>query len=201
MENTIKIDQELAQAVWVAHALFDRGKTTGTTANISFINENRIYISCSGSCFGTLVTEDFVSVDLVDIGNIKKTSGKRPSKELELHKILYQSSDNIRAVIHVHGPYSVLWSCLTREDSRDAIPCYTPYLDMKLGRVVSVPYERPGSEELFSAFRKRIGPERGYLLRNHGSIVGGTSIMNAFDAIEELEQSAFLACTLKILKP
>ena len=56
MENTIKIDQELAQAVWVAHALFDRGKTTGTTANISFINENRIYISCSGSCFGTLVT-------------------------------------------------------------------------------------------------------------------------------------------------
>ena len=42
------------QALWIAHSLFDRGKTSGTTANLSFRYGDLIYITCSGSCFGTL---------------------------------------------------------------------------------------------------------------------------------------------------
>lgn len=64
---------------------------------------------------------------------------------------------------------------------------------MKLGAVVEIPYAPPGSQELFSLMRERVGTERGYLLCNHGPIVAGRSLMNAFECLEELEQSAWLA--------
>ena len=184
------------QAVWTAHTLFDRNKTSGTTANISFLINDTIYISRSGSCFGTLKVDDFVAVSLnSDVSTCRQDSNK-PSKELELHRILYQTHPEVTAVIHTHAPYATLWSCLKHKADRDVIPWYTPYLSMKLGSVALVPYAPPGSEELFNAFQRSIGVERGYLLQNHGPIVGGKTMMNAFEAIEELEQSVWIAWNL-----
>lgn len=181
-------EKSLDEAVWIAHALFERGKTSGTTANISFRCGESIYISRSGSCFGTLTKDDFVELS----ADWRSASGT-PSKELPLHLALYASCADTQAVIHTHAPYSTLWSCLAHENSRDVIPQYTPYLTMKLGAVVEVPYAPPGSEALFALMRERVGAERGYLLSNHGPIVAGRSLMNAFECIEELEQSAWIA--------
>ncbi len=190
---TLQAKKELA--IWIAHSLFARGKTSGTTANMSFRHGNSIFITCSGSCFGTLATKDLVEMNLD--GTPTMLNGKRASKEFELHRILYKSSDSIKAVIHTHSPHAVLWSCLKHENPRDVIGHETPYLDMKLGNVVLVPYAPPGSQELFTVMRKMVGAERGYLLSHHGGIVGGLSLMNAFEAIEELEQAAWLSWQLK----
>ena len=48
MENNLKT------AVWIAHSLFERGKATGSSANMSFKEKDHIYITGSGTCFGTL---------------------------------------------------------------------------------------------------------------------------------------------------
>jgi len=180
----------------VAHSLFNRGKTSGTTANISFLHDNTIYISCSGSCFGTLTGDDLVPVSLYGETASENTTTK-PSKELPLHRALYQRHGDVKAVIHTHSPYATLWSCLSHPGSRNVMPKYTPYLRMQLGNVVGVPYAAPGSEELFALFNQCVGEERGYLLMNHGPVVGGETMMKAFAAIEELEQSAWIACYIK----
>ena len=188
------LGEKLDAAVWAANALFDRGKTSGTTANLSFLYNGAYYVSRSGSCFGTLTRTDLVRVEAD--GSWDEAVGN-PSKEFALHKMLYENDAEIQAVIHVHSPYAVLWSCIPHEDPRDVFPHITPYLDMKLGKIAETPYAPPGSRELFDAFRESLGPERGYLLCNHGPIVGGTSIINAFEAIEELEQTAFVCWELK----
>lgn len=59
-----KLDRKLEQAVWVAYSLFEQGKTTGSFANMSFRHKNKIYITASGSCFGTMKKEDFVCMDM-----------------------------------------------------------------------------------------------------------------------------------------
>ncbi len=79
----------------------------------------------------------------------------------------------------------------------DCIPDHTPYLKMKVGTVGLIPYEKPGSEALFAAFRERVGRSDGYLLKNHGPVVGGASIMDAFYCLEELEESARIAWELR----
>jgi len=45
------LEEKIKAAVWTAHSLFDRGKATGSSANMSFRHNNQIYISASGSCF------------------------------------------------------------------------------------------------------------------------------------------------------
>lgn len=90
----------------------------------------------------------------------------------------------------------MLWSFIPCEKEHDCIPAHTPYLKMKLGTVGLIPYEKPGSEALFSAFRERIGLSDGYLLKNHGPVVPGKTVMDAFFCLEELEESARIAWEL-----
>lgn len=187
------LEKKLEQAVWIAHSLFERGKTAGSTANMSFRHEDKIYITASGTCFGTLKKEDFAVIDL----NGDVLGDKKPSKEFPLHLSLYQTKEQTGAVIHTHSFYSTVWSCLSHENERDCIPSYTPYLKMKLGTVGLIPYAKPGTEELFKAFRERIKDSDGYLLRNHGPVAGGKDLMDAFYILEELEESAKVAWTLK----
>ncbi len=186
------LEETLDQTVWVAHSLFQRGKTAGSSANISVRFGNSIYISASGTCFGTLSREDFAQLDFSG----QLVGGKKPSKEWPLHLALYEKSPDIGAVIHTHSLYSILWSVVPDLNESDCIPPHTPYLNMKLGTVGLIPYEKPGSEALFSAFRQRMQDSDGFLLRRHGPVVPGKNIMDAFYCLEELEESAHVAWEL-----
>lgn len=188
-----KLKEKTETAIWIAKSLFDRNRTTGSSANLSFIHEGRIYITGSGSCFGTLKEEHFAVLDLD--GNI--LSENRPSKEWPLHLQIYQKKPATGAVIHTHGCYAVLWSFVEAGDESDVIPDHTPYLRMKLGSVGLIPYEKPGSKELFSAFGERVEKSDGYLLKQHGAVVPGKDLLDAFYCIEELEESAKIAWMLK----
>ena len=187
------LEEKIKQAVWASKTLFNLGKTSGSTGNISFREGNNIFISRSGSCFGTMTENDFSILDLE--GNV--LNEKVPSKEYPIHLSYYKKFQDVQAVIHTHGRYGVLWSCMQGLEENDCIPTYTPYLKMKLGAVRLVPYEQPGSRELFKSFEAHMGVEKGYLLKRHGALVGAKSIMDAFYAMEELEESAFIAWNLK----
>ncbi|MCI6887557.1 MAG: class II aldolase/adducin family protein [Lachnospiraceae bacterium] len=188
-----KLEQKLNDTVWVCHSLFDRNKTSGSSANISFLHGGKMYISMSGSCFGTLTPNQFavMTMDGACIGD------KKPSKEWPLHLKLYQNKPETGAVIHTHGTYAVLWSFVPAENEDDCIPAHTPYLNMKLGKVCTVPYEKPGSQALFDAFDARIMHGDGYLLKQHGAVVPGSDVLDAFYCLEELEESARVAWELR----
>ncbi len=176
-------------AIWVGKAIFERNKTSGSSANMSFRYEDKVYITASGTCFGRLTTDSFsiVSTD----GTV--LNGKKPSKELPLHLALYNVA-GVEAVIHTHALYATLISCFVALDKEDdVVPSYTPYLNMKLGKIKWVQYAPPGSDELFKLFSKSVDGRKGYLLGNHGPIVGGKDILNTFYALEELEESCHVA--------
>jgi len=187
------LDEKFNDAIWVAHSLFNRGKASGSIANLSFVHEDKVYITATGTCFGTLKRDDFAVVDME--GN--QYNELKPSKELPLHLSVFKAKPDASTVLHVHSIYSVLWSCLPGLDEVDCIPDHTPYLKMKLGTVGLVPYEKPGSPELFDAFNERVHASDGWLLSHHGPVVPGKSIMEAFFAFEELEESAHIAWELR----
>lgn len=187
------LEQKIREAIWIGKALFDSDKATGSSANLSFLHEGKIYITGSGTCFGNLTKDDFAVTSLEG----EHLNGIRPSKELPLHKILYEKSITIQAVIHTHSFYSTLWSCLKHENEKDIIPEYTPYLRMKIGTIGLVPYGKPGSQKLFDYFTERVNDSDGYILQNHGPVVGDKDLMSAFYDIEELEESARIAWELR----
>ena len=193
MEQALK--RQIESACWVAHTLFARGKATGSSANLSFRHQDRIYITSSGTCFGRLTAEDF---SVMTTGG-ELLSARKASKEFPLHQALYQNDPKCGAVVHTHSTYCTLWACLPHPNlpAADILPRYTPYLSMKVGRIGLIPYAPPGSEELFSLFRARVMESDGFLLGNHGAIVGGADILQAFYAMEELEESARIAWELQ----
>lgn len=130
--DDLELKEKLEAAVWVAHSLFERGKTTGSSANMSIRHKDLVYISASGSCIGTMSKEDFTAVTM----DGTPVFARKPSKEWPLHLALYQKSPDIGAVIHTHSTYSVLWSFMPAASEQDCIPEHTPYLKMKLGTVV-----------------------------------------------------------------
>lgn len=187
------LDEKLEEAVWAAKSLFDRGRVTGSSGNISFCFEDKMYISGSGTCFGRLKKEEFSILSLKG----ERLNDVRPSKEWPMHLAVYREQRNTGAVIHTHGRYAVLWSCIDGLDENNCIPEHTPYLRMKVGNVGLIPYFTPGSEELFAAFEERVSSSNAYLLRQHGALVPAKSIMEAFFGIEELEEASFAAWNLK----
>ncbi len=187
------LQQKFADAIWVAKSLFERNKTSGSSANMSFRHGDKFFVTASGTCFGRLTQDDFVCID----SGRHLWGERKPSKEFPLHRILFQKSETIQCVIHTHSTYSVLWSCLDHETLSDIVPNHTPYLKMKVGRIGCIPYAAPGSQELFELFRERVRESEGYILKNHGPILGGKNILDTFYALEELEESARIAWLIR----
>lgn len=92
-----ELKNKIEAALWSAHNLFSKGLVNGSSGNMSFLDEDKMYITASGSCFGRLSEDDFAILDLD--GNILE--GK-PSKEYPIHLALYQSNNN-QAIIHTHS--------------------------------------------------------------------------------------------------
>lgn len=57
-----QLNEKLEAAIWAAKSLFERGRTSGSSANLSFLHDGKLYITASGSCFGRLTREDFLSL-------------------------------------------------------------------------------------------------------------------------------------------
>jgi ribulose-5-phosphate 4-epimerase/fuculose-1-phosphate aldolase len=181
-------------AAWIGSSLFMRNKTSGSSANMSFLaRDGTLFITGSGTCFGKLTVDSFARIG--QDGTLR--NAVKPSKELPLHQSLYRSAPGLQAVIHTHGPYAVLWSCLEGLDADDAVPVYTPYLRMKLGKIALVPFAPPGSQALFEAFAMRADDRPGYLLAHHGAVVGGATLMDSFYRLEELEESCRIAWEIR----
>lgn len=183
---TEKIDTLVQDAIWVGKSLFDRGKVSGSSANMSFKDGDKVYVTASGSTFGRLDKEVFsiMSLDGEILNDVK------PSKEWPLHLALFNKDDSIEAVIHTHSTYATYWSCREWDGKSDLIPTPTPYLKMKVGVVGFVPFAQPGSPELFQAFEESLTDTNCYLLQNHGPILGDKNLLSAFYAIEELEEAS-----------
>ncbi|MDR1375882.1 MAG: class II aldolase/adducin family protein [Synergistaceae bacterium] len=191
--NTSDLPGEIELAIWIGKSLFERGKTAGASANMSFLHGGQVYITGTGTCFGALTPNSFSTIDRS--GN--HLEGPPPSSEMGLHLILYDKKPKVSAIIHTHSFYSVLWSCLTHPNPADVIPPWTPYLKKRLGTIGIIPYAPPGSQELFRLFSERVEKSDGYLLANHGPVVGDKDLMSTFHSLEELEESAHVAWTLK----
>ena len=185
--------EKMAQALWTAHTLFDHQRVCGSAGNLSFLCDGVIYISASGSMFGTLCEKDFARVSLAS-GETLANSPK-PSKELPLHRLLYLHKKESKVIVHTHSFWATLWSCIPPEDA--LFPVYTPYLERTLGTLGRIPFAPPGSNELFRLFEERLDRSDAYLLNNHGPVVGGKNFREVYAALEELEESAKLAWHLK----
>ena len=179
--------------VRLSKSLFDRGFSVGSAGNISAAVEDGILMTPTNSCLGFL---DPARISKLD-HNGNHLSGDKPSKEIFLHRALYETRRQTGAVVHLHSTYATALSCLQDTDPEDCIPPLTPYVVMRVGRVRLMPYMRPGDEQAGDLIRALKGAYAAVLLANHGPVVTGKDIESAVYASEELEETAKLLVMLR----
>ncbi|WP_438996941.1 3-oxo-tetronate 4-phosphate decarboxylase [Candidatus Puniceispirillum sp.] len=182
------------QICMLAKSMFDRGLTGGSTGNISArTSDGGLLVSPTGISFGRLDPARLSHFDAT--GTL--IDGDAPTKEMPLHSAFYDTRSSAGAVVHLHSCHAVALSMMPDLDADNFLPPLTPYAIMKLGKVALLPFFRPGDPMMGAAVRGLAGKRSAVMLANHGPVVAGKDVEAACNAIEELEDTARLACLMR----
>ncbi len=181
-------EAELEAMVQMARSLFERGYSFGTAGNISIRVGETIYATPTGSSFGTLTVEGISECDLEG----RVVGDHTPTKELPFHLAAYRARPGSAAVVHLHSSCATAVSCLRDLDLKDALPLLTPYYAMRIPALPVVPYLPPGDQGLAAEVERLARFTPAMLMRNHGSIAIGATLVEAAALSEEIEETARL---------
>ncbi|MGM7723025.1 class II aldolase/adducin family protein [Metabacillus sp. Hm71] len=184
----IPLVQELKQ---LGRYMINKQLAWGNAGNISARHgEESCFITASGTYLGELADNDLIECQFnACLSNYKR----KPSKEMPMHRAVYQERPEIQAVLHASPFYSTMAACTGIELPSNLFVESMYYLE----RVERIPYYHPGSNDLGKAVRKKATKANILLLENHGVLVYDTSIKEARMALETLEMVSRMIITAK----
>lgn len=178
MMNNIK--QELTKYGKIAGA---KGYTPGISGNFSARYGENIVITSSGSANGYLEDTDF---SVINFEGNQLEGNPKPSSEKFLHIEFYKQRPDINAVLHVHSPYLTAFAA-TGQGLEEPI---SPEIIYCFGGIPVANYAMPGSDELVRTTAKFFNNYDVVLMENHGVIVCGKDIKDAYLKLELAEEYA-----------
>ena len=155
--------------------------TTTFGGNLSLRDENGdIWITPTRVDKGSLRRDDIVCVR--NDGTIEGIHS--PSSEFPFHKAIYEIRPDIRGIVHAHSVALVAASLVKQVPNTRLFHQAWEVC----GDVGFAPYALPGSQRLGANIAQTF--KDGYhcaILENHGVVVGGDTLQNAFQRFETLE--------------
>lgn len=181
--------------VKVAKEVYERGFVSATGGNISarIPRTNQVLMKPTGLRLKDLTPQRLVLLDLK--GNVIMGKGG-PSKEKRFHLGIYRVRKDVGAVIHTHSPAITAFATAGRK-----IPLITFQAKKFIGDTPLVGPAPPGSKKLADLVIKAFKDPRvkAALLRNHGSVVVGRDLEEAFNILSLLEETAKTALFIEQL--
>jgi L-fuculose-phosphate aldolase len=169
--------------------------TTTSGGNLSIMDENGdMWITPAAIDKGSLTPADIMCVkaDGTIIGP------HRPSSEYPFHKAIYKMNPHIHSVIHAHPPGLVTFSMVHQVPDTSIIP----QARATCGPVGFAEYALPGSEllgkKIVAEFKKNLD-YKAVIMENHGVVVAGEDIADAYQRFETLELCARTILNAKTL--
>ena len=162
--------------------IYRSGMTTTSGGNISIRDDNGdIWITPSGVDKGSLTTKDIICMkkDGTIVGIHK------PSSEYPFHKAIYEARPELTAIIHAHPPGLVAFSIARQVPDTNIIP----QARFICGEIGYAPYGCPGSEDLGKKIAEQFKNRKfkAVIMENHGVVLGGSDMMDAYQRFETLE--------------
>lgn len=152
----------------------------GSAGNISVRVDDLTVITPSGVDYSEIGEDNVCVVD----GAGRQVAGQgRPSSEYPMHRMIYGTRHDAKAVVHTHSVAAVAASVTC-----DEIPA-VHYSILRLGgpTVRVAPYQTFGSEELAVSAAGALADRYAALLQNHGAIAYGPAIADAYSRAELAE--------------
>ena len=172
-----------SEIIKFGHLAGVKGLTSGLSGNISCRTGANIVITSTGTANGYLEKEDFSVIDFD--GNLVE-GNKKASSEKFLHIEFYNQRPEFNSVFHVHSPYLTAFAASRTALEEDILP----EIVFHFGKIPLAEYALPGSVELVVNTSKFFKEFDVVLMANHGVIVGGKDIKDAYLKLELCESYA-----------
>ncbi|MBQ6254131.1 MAG: class II aldolase/adducin family protein [Bacteroidales bacterium] len=191
----IKLMHPAEQITIIIGRIYRSGMTTTSGGNLSIMDSNGdMWITPAGIDKGSLRPSDIMCVKAD--GTI--VGPHRPSSEYPFHKAIYKMNPKARSVIHAHPPGLVTFSVVHQIPDTSVIP----QARAVCGPVGFAEYALPGSEllgkKIVAEFKKN--PEyKAVIMENHGVVLYGEDIADAYQRFETLELCARTILNAKTL--
>ena len=179
------------EVIRIARLAYVRGLVFGVGGNISVRVGEKILITPKRACLRNVKAKELVVSDLS--GN---TTGKfEPSIELPMHLAIYRNFPSANAVIHTHSPFATVWSTL-------GTPLQSKTVEGRfaLGRIPVVGHAKPGTTKLAEMICKKLKEGKAVLIQYHGLVAVGSSLDEAFNLAETIEETTKIEMMSAILK-
>lgn len=151
------------------------------------VDENTVLITPTKVNKGDIVFDSICIVDM-DGKALYAPSGGKPTGELPFHLRILNRRPDLRALVHAHPPiltgFAIAGSDVLSQP-------FLPEPVLEVGPMVMVPYAEPLSDELARNFDEAIERSNGFLMENHGALMGSTEgIKRALELLEMMEAAA-----------
>ena len=152
------------------------------SGNISLRHKNGFLITPSGKKYSSLKVKDIVFVNLKGEFNKKQ----KPSSEWRFHQDIYISKTKAKAIVHSHSTYATALSTHNKK-----IPSFHYMVALAGGSDIKcAKYATYGTRELSKNILKALKNRFACLIANHGQIAFGSSLSEAFELAEEVDNLA-----------
>ncbi len=178
-------ENELRIAIKVVGVrLLDANLVQGTWGNISArLDEKSILVTPSGKDYYATAPEDMVVVD-TETCEYDRT-GPKPTSERGIHAEVMKNNPAVNAVIHSHPEAGSVFACahaqLPLKDEADKV-----LFGCDVIRCAA--YGLPGTSKLKQNTVSALGKAKAVFMANHGVLVCGKDLDEAYDVLARLEE-------------
>jgi L-fuculose-phosphate aldolase len=175
---------EKKEVAYFMQRLYEQKLTTCSGGNISFkIDDENILITPSQLDKARLTASQ---IGIMSLDGKNHTPELKPTMESGMHLSIYKKRPDVKAIVHAHPTYATSFSvtdkkvnCKLTGEARFVIgePAYTKYALM-------------GSEELAGIVSEATLNANVVVMKNHGALAVGETLLQAFDRLEVFEASA-----------
>jgi L-fuculose-phosphate aldolase len=184
MKNQKNYREERKEVAMFMRRLYRQGLTTTSGGNISLkISDDIIVITPSATDKGRMRWRE---VGIMTLAGENLTPELKPSIEFEMHLSIYRNRDDVSAIVHAHPLFASAFTAMKCTINTDL----TAEARAICGDPCLVQYALMGTEELASLASESILKSDILLLENHGILTTGSSLLQAFDKLEVLENAA-----------
>jgi L-fuculose-phosphate aldolase len=189
-----KFRNERKEVARFMRRLYTHGLTTTSGGNLSLrVSEDIVLITPSATDKGTMKWKE---IGIMRLSGENLIPGLKPSIESEMHLSIYRKRDDIKAIVHAHPVFSSSFTAT----SCNIDTTLTAEAAAILGTPLKVRYALMGSSRLAGIVARSIEKSKILLLENHGILAAGSSLLQAFDMIEVLENAAKMTLIVEIMK-
>lgn len=168
-----------------AKKMHDSGLVRATQGNLSARDPESglICVTPSGAEYDSLNAKDIVVVS----ADGQAVEGRwKPSLETPAHLAVYRRRADVGCVMHTHSIYATVFGVLYR-----SFPMILAESAYCLGGEVPVaPYQESGSLEFGEMVARYLGDHSAVIWGNHGAMVVGRTVAQAYSVAHALEDSA-----------